>query len=345
MVKRQAEEIRAFILDKIPQHPKDIVDSAASQFSVSRTTIHRHLKTLIKNKQVIKTGTTKAATYLLFSSKNKSIPVGITPGTDEDEIWKTYFEQDFASLKENVKYICNYGFTEMLNNAIAHSQGSGVLIETKWDENAVEIEMLDDGVGIFRKIQDALGLTDPRESILQLSKGKLTTDPDNHTGEGIFFTSRAFDEFAIHANSLLYLRRNAQEDDWFMESRPDEPGKGTFITMKIAFDSKRTLEQIFRAYSNLETFKFDKTHILVTLSKFEEEKYVSRSQAKRLLVGLEKFREVVLDFKGITTVGQGFIDEVFRVFKNKHPEIELKYCNANDTVDFMIKRGLSQESK
>ena len=27
--------------------------------------------------------------------------------------------------------------------------------------------------------------------------GKLTTDPDNHTGEGIFFTSRVFDEFEI----------------------------------------------------------------------------------------------------------------------------------------------------
>ncbi len=309
------------------------------QFSVSRTTIHRHLDTLIKNRQIIKTGTTQAARYFLFGAKNKSIEVKITPETDENEIWKMYFEQDFAALKDNVRDICNYGFTEILNNAIDHSQGSSVLIKTEWDENTVEICISDNGIGIFQKIQTALGLDDPREVILQLSKGKLTTEPDRHTGEGIFFTSRAFDEFIINANGLSYLKRNVEEDDWFVETIADKHQKGTVVIMKIAFDSSRVLEEIFKTYSNPETYKFDKTHIFVNLSKLEEGKYVSRSQAKRLLAGLEKFREIVLDFKDITTVGQGFIDEVFRVFQNKHPEIKLKYQNANDTVDFMIKRG------
>ncbi|MFZ5475538.1 MAG: STAS-like domain-containing protein [Myxococcota bacterium] len=34
--------------------------------------------------------------------------------------------------------------------------------------------------------------------------------------------------------------------------------------------------------------------------------FVSRSEARRLLHGLERFREVVLDFAGVPGVGQGF---------------------------------------
>ena len=58
-------------------------------------------------------------------------------------------------------------------------------------------------------------------------------------------------------------------------------------------------------------------------------------------MGLEKFREVVLDFKGVGSVGQAFVDEIFRVFKNEHPDIKIQYINANDEVGAMIKRGIA----
>ena len=41
-------------------------------------------------------------------------------------------------------------------------------------------------------------------------------------------------------------------------------------------------------------------------------------------------------------MGQGFADEVFRVFQNQHPDIMLNVINANETVLGMIrhvKRG------
>ena len=58
-------------------------------------------------------------------------------------------------------------------------------------------------MGIFKKIQKALDLLDERHAILELAKGKLTTDPKHHTGEGIFFTSRMFDEFTILSGGVL----------------------------------------------------------------------------------------------------------------------------------------------
>lgn len=343
-MQNRAEQIRAFILENIPGHPKDIVAFTAKQFAVSRTTVHRHLNRLVRDKKILKSGTTVRAQYCLFSARDKQIETSVRPGLDEDKIWKDNFERDFSTLNENVSYICNYGFTEIFNNAIDHSEGSCVFVKTEWNQDSVTIQVADDGIGIFKKIKAALGLEDERESILQLSKGKFTTDPQNHTGEGIFFASRCFDEFWIRANGLAY-HKTTKPDDWFFESRKDKQEVGTYVSMRICLNSKRHIEQIFDQYSVSDPddpaiSKFSKTHILVQLSKLEEERYVSRSQAKRILLGLEKFREIVLDFKNISNVGQGFVDEIFRIFKNKHPKIKVDYINANDDVEFMINWGL-----
>ena len=74
----------------------------------------------------------------------------------------------------------------------------------------------------------------------------------------------------------------------------------------------------------------------VTLSGSGEEVYMSRSEADRVLGGLEKFRKVELDFKGIRLIGQGFADEIFRVWQNQHPEVVLTAVNMNPTVEMMV---------
>ena len=338
----RAEKIRAFILKSITNHPKDIVSVTADKFSVTRTTVHRHLNRLAKDGKVLKTGTTNRVVYSLSSSRDKVIDVRIERKLEEHKIWQK-LQQDFLPLEKNIFDICEYGFTEIFNNAIDHSEGRYIRVVTLWSTDAVTLRIIDDGVGIFKKIKQALSLADERESVFQLSKGKLTTDPKGHTGEGIFFTSRAFDKFSILANGLFYSKRNV-EDDWFLETRKDKRDIGTVVSMEIGFDTNRSLKQIFDSYANPETFKFDKTHIWVGLSKLEEESYISRSQAKRLLFGLEKFREVILDFKDVTTVGQGFVDEVFRIFKDRHPNVKIEFVNANEDVKFMILRGAGLQS-
>ncbi|OGQ05876.1 MAG: hypothetical protein A2W61_00230 [Deltaproteobacteria bacterium RIFCSPLOWO2_01_44_7] len=75
----------------------------------------------------------------------------------------------------------------------------------------------------------------------------------------------------------------------------------------------------------------------IQLSESGSEFY-ARSEARRLLVGLDKFKEVVLDFKGVETVGQAFADEIFRVFRSRYPAIHIKPIHANENVSFMIER-------
>lgn len=132
--------------------------------------------------------------------------------------------------------------------------------------------------------------------MLQLSKGKLTTDPSKHSGEGIFFSSKVFDKFAILANGLTYIKDN-NEDDWYFEEKIKKDEISTMFQMEIDLHSTRTLEEVFRKYANPETNAFDRTHIFVKLSLSHEDKFVSRSQAKRILTGLEKFKHIVFDFK------------------------------------------------
>lgn len=202
MVKNQAEEIRTYLLARIPVHPKNIVAQASKDFSCSRTTVHRHLNRLLRDGKIIKSGTTRQAQYFLKSEKNKEIVVSLKEKVEEHKVWQENFQEDFKMLPKNVFDICEYGFMEMLNNAIDHSEGTAAIIKTKWSSKEIEIIIIDEGIGIFRKIKKTLDLEDDRESVLHLSKGKFTTDRENHTGEGIFFTSRAFDDFTITSRSI-----------------------------------------------------------------------------------------------------------------------------------------------
>lgn len=341
MVKSRPQKIRSFLLDRISGHPKDIVSQAMREFNVTRPTIHQHLNKLIHDKQVLKTGRTFGAAYYLVSAFDKNLKFEIVPGLEEHQVWNDYFRPPFTVFPKNIMEICEYGFSEILNNAIDHSEGHEVTIGTSLKEDHINIDIIDNGVGIFRKIKNAFNLSSERDSILQLAKGKLTTDPENHSGEGIFFTSRAMDNFFIWSYELRYVRNN-QEEDWFFDDEKIQ-NNGTGVSMEINIHSTQTLAEVFKQYTTLDAEdipRFDKTHIFISLAKQGEERFVSRSQAKRILSGLEQFSEVILDFNSVQTVGQGFVDEVFRVFQNKFPDIKITYRNANKNVTFMIERSL-----
>ncbi len=49
-----------------------------------------------------------------------------------------------------------------------------------------------------------------------------------------------------------------------------------------------------------------------------------------------------IDFKNIKGIGQGFADEVFRVFALEHPEVGIIPVNACPAVLFMIDRAKSR---
>jgi len=333
----KSSTIQKFILDNVENHPGDIAIVLAKKFGFSRQRAHRCLIREVENGNIIKTGRTRWTHYFLADGKYIQFIEKIKPGIAEDRVWLKYVKPMILSYPENIYRICAYGFTEIFNNAIDHSKGTTIITEIEVSNNTLNIIIKDNGIGIFKKIQKALHLDSIKESILHLSKGKFTTDPLHHTGEGIFFTSRMFDTFSILSSDIFYTFQN---EDWFFSPEKNEDfKKGTLIKMVLSLDSKKTPKGVFDQYADQE-IGFGKTIVAVALSGDPNDPHVSRSQAKRLLMGLEKFNTIILDFKGVVSVGQAFVDEVFRVFKNEYPNITIHHVGANDEVDSMIKRGL-----
>lgn len=333
----KSSAIQKFILDNVENNPRDITAVLAKKFGFSRQRAHRYLIREVENGNIIKTGHTRWTYYFLANGKYLRFIEKIKPGIAEDRVWSKYVKPMILSYPENIYRICAYGFTEIFNNAIDHSKGTTILTEVEISNNTLKITIVDNGIGIFKKIQKALHLDSIKESILHLSKGKFTTDPLNHTGEGIFFTSRMFDSFSILSSDIFYIFQN---EGWFLSPEKNEDFKqGTLIKMVISLDSKKTPKDVFDQYADQE-IGFGKTIVAVALSGDPNDPQVSRSQAKRLLMGLEKFNTIILDFKGVVSVGQAFVDEVFRVFKNEYPNVTIHHVGANEEVEFMIKRGL-----
>jgi len=238
-----------------------------------------------------------------------------------------------ANIPQNILQICHHGFTEMVNNAIDHSEGTNLKIRALRTYTSIELQVSDNGVGIFNKIQREFNLDDPLHAILELSKGKLTTDPAHHSGEGIFFTSRIFDRFTILSDKLSFEHLES-DNDWLLENK-DTVFAGTLVNMRIDLRSKQTTQQVFNRYTS-DDFGFTKTHVPVFLARYGNENLVSRSQAKRLLTRFERFREIVLDFDNVESIGQAFADEIFRVFANQNPSVHLIPMNTNQQVRKMI---------
>ena len=335
--REERHRVQDFIVHTLPDHPGDITRVTAVEFSISRQAVNRYLRALKAEHVIEARGAGRNTTYSLVVTEHV-IRLDIVPGLAEHRVWRDNVLPLLPEMRQNVREICEYGFTEMFNNVIEHSESQVADIAVLYDAVKVELWVADEGVGIFDKIQARFGLDDSREAILELAKGKLTSDPDNHTGEGIFFTSRMFDKFEILSGKLAFLVKPAV---WDILLEMDEREKGTAVCMEIRRDSPRTKKAVFDRYSVDDgEFGFSRTVIPVTLLQYEGESLVSRSQAKRLIARFERFKEVILDFKGIVTVGQAFSDEVFRVFRDSHPKVNLIYVNANEDVERMIRRVL-----
>ncbi len=343
----RAAEIEAFIADQVVEHPSDIARLTAERFGISRQAVNRHLARLVEEGKLSAEGSTRSRKYVPVLRVKETFDLPLSPSLEEHRVWMDRVEPLLGDIPENVREICSYGFTEMLNNAIDHSEGTKVSIQVRCSIAEIYLFILDDGMGIFRKIAKVLDLDDERHAIFELSKGKLTTDATRHSGEGIFFTSQMFDTFGLSSGDLALHR--VKGESWLLDRR--EPWiqgdqafiEGTLVLMKISPRSTRTSKEVFDRFSAPldEDYGFVRTHVPVALARHGAENLVSRSQAKRLLARFERFKEVLLDFKGVPTIGQAFADEVFRVFANLHPDTRLTWHNATPEVEAMIRRALS----
>lgn len=348
----KSQQIRQFIITEVEDSPKDIAKLTAEQFDISRQAVHRHLRRLLEEKILVASGATRGTeyelrnlvewekSYLLFEplAESKHLLAESKHPLEENDVWDGDIHPRLKHLPKNVIDIWHCCFTEMFNNALEHSKGDRIWVNFAENAATATISIHDDGVGIFKKIQTTMQLSDERHASIELAKGKFTTDPDNHSGEGIFFTSRMLNEFQILSGSILFAHFHGEESAWVEEFKTPRPG--TAVMMKLDNTTDRTSEQVFTQFASADSdYTFNKTIIPIHLALYGDDALVSRSQAKRVLVRLERFDTVIFDFKKVERIGQAFADEIFRVFAKRHPQIHLSAINHNEAVERMIRRA------
>lgn len=311
--------------------------------AVSRQYVSFVIGKMVKEGELVREGSGRWSTYALAKNEDylghrirKRLPL---VGLKEHEVLNDIMRVS-AVLKrvpENVRSIFNYAFSEMLNNAIDHSLSKNVDIVVSEEKDLLRFVVNDYGIGVFRNVMNQRRLTSELEAIQDLLKGKTTTAPQAHSGEGIFFTSKAADVFVLDSFGLRLRIDNLVKDVFVEELSPAK--QGTRVTFEITTNSKRHLNaDVFSTYqTDPEEPAFDKTEIKIKLYTMGTI-YVSRSQARRIVTGLDKFKLVILDFDKVPTIGQAFADEIFRVFAQKHPEVQIKPINMNEAVEFMVRR-------
>lgn len=322
------KSIILYLLEKIEQKAENPSQIVAETFDINRNTVHTYINQLVSDNVIkrIKRGLYElvetSSEYFFSRSKNEI--------RNETQIYNLTLKPQICELPSNVQEIWEYAFSEMVNNVIDHSEAEKLIIIIKKNFLNTRVAIGDDGVGIFEKIKNYFGLATPEDAICELFKGKLTTDKANHSGEGIFFSSKLMDEFAIFSKDKIFTMDRFQSSN--IISNPNGKESATVVVMKLSNYTHKKSKEVFDKYTDSDG-GFTKT--IIPLKNVFDASPVSRSQARRVLNCLDKFKEIVLDFDMIDWIGQGFAHQIFVVFKNQHPDIHIIPVNMNEDVTKM----------
>lgn len=336
-------DMRAKIKELLKTKKRASSTEIARRLGFSRQYISQVLRVMTNASEIVKFGSTRAAFYTLPELIDEIGPSAIRRRLRNQNIKEHEVFEDlvsafpaFRTAPENIKSIVYYAFSEMLNNAIEHSRSENIEVELENNGGIVRFVVSDFGIGVFRNVMQQRHLTSELEAMQDLLKGKVTTDPKAHTGEGIFFTSKSADRFVLESFRHRMVVDNTIPDIFFQDEK--RINRGTRVIFTISRNGTKHLNEIFEKYqSKPGSYAFDKAEVHIRLFTLGTV-YISRSQARRVLVGLEKFKKVILDFDRVPNVGQAFADEIFRVFQSRHPEIFIEPINMQETVRFMVER-------
>jgi anti-sigma regulatory factor (Ser/Thr protein kinase) len=314
------------------QHPAELASCVAERCGVTRATANRALRQLAALGWVEQGGTPRKPRWRPGTLRQVVRSYALA-GLQEDLPWSRDFAPYFA-LPDNVARMVQHAFTELLNNAIDHSEGTSVTVSLRQNATQAQLLVSDDGRGLFDKIRERFAIDDPVLVMLELAKGKLTSAPERHTGRGLYFSARLADIVDLHANANAFQHRDWEGAGW-RRSRA-LARQGTSIYLAIALDTRRTLDAVMRAASlDGEGYGFERTSVplrLLSAAGCLE----SRAQAKRVTARLSQFHCAQMDFDGVTDIGHGFADELFRVFAREHPTVDLVPTNMTPRVAAMV---------
>ncbi|MBQ9333559.1 MAG: DUF4325 domain-containing protein [Lachnospiraceae bacterium] len=333
-------EIKLYLLRKIDDDEADLISKVSDAFGISSTSVKRYLEAELNDGHIHADNAAGCGYSLAFDSRSFQYDIDSIAEHEDTIVYKDILP--ILKTNDNAGKIWRYVLSEIFNNALEHSQGTTVRVIVETGHLYTRIVLSDDGIGIFRSVTEAMkqyGFHNPtpEDAVMELYKGRFTSSPERHTGEGIFFTMKLLDKTAIVSDGSV-LRSGYEGAPAYIRSHlltyaMRLAKKGTVVDMRLENDTHRDAGEVFNQYTTPDEGLY-KTRIPVLEACMDREP-VARSQARRICARLDSFKEVILDFGRIEFMGQGFADEIFRVFHNAHPDVVLTPVNMTPDVNNM----------
>jgi anti-sigma regulatory factor (Ser/Thr protein kinase) len=314
-----------------------LVSHVMQRLDISRPRARKLLQTLVDSQWLRKSGSRNRPSYSPGPMRQVVQRYALA-GLQEDQPWRHDFAP-FFELPDAVLRMAQHAMTELLNNAIDHSGGSTVAVSMRQTATQLQLMVSDDGCGLFAHLQTHCGIPDAQTAVLELSKGKLTSAPAQHSGQGLFVVSQLADVLDLQANEAAFQRRAWASAPWqhsAVSRKVQSPG--TTVYLAIPLDTARSLDQVLRARSSSgQAYANERTVVpLHVLSQDAGGVLATRAEAKRAVARLALFKSAEIDFAGVHDIGQGFADEMFRVFRQRHPQVELVPLRMSPRVAEMV---------
>jgi anti-sigma regulatory factor (Ser/Thr protein kinase) len=314
-------------------HPHDLTAQLAKRHAVTRATIARHLKRLVEQGWLQREAGARAR--FKPGTQREVTTDYATAGLDEHTPWMRDVQPALA-LPAGAARVAQHVFGELLNNAIDHGEATTVTVSIRQTPTHLHMLISDDGVGVFNQLARRAGLEDAQRAALELAKGRLTTQPACHGGRGLFFVARMVEAMNLQSDGQVLQWRGHGGSVQFRIHPLKRAGTTVFVSLRLDTDLRPS--DAYGAYGSEQApLDFSRTQVPLRMLTDGGLSLDSRAQARWIVSRLELFATAELDFDGVEDIGPSFIDEVFRVYAQAHPEVALEPRRANERVQRLLK--------
>ena len=190
-MRRKKPEIFALAVEEAKKPGGLKVSQLVKKVGLSRQQIVRYLTELCEASILKREGKGPAVVYRFYDQIQPIVTVEMQTSDlgalSEDQFYQNLVRPHLDHLPKSTLSILNHGTTEMLNNIIDHSQSAQMTFSMSEDAKDIYVELTDDGIGIFEKNREAFGAKNLYEAVAETAKGRQTSAPEAHAGEGIFY--------------------------------------------------------------------------------------------------------------------------------------------------------------
>jgi anti-sigma regulatory factor (Ser/Thr protein kinase) len=305
----------------------------ARDLGLTRQAVHHHLKELVATGELTMHGAGRGARYTAANASTYTLTFPLDD-LEPQAVWPALAAEVpvLAELPAPIAQTFFGATTEIVNNAQTHSGAQTVSLEVTASGAELALTITDEGIGAFESVRRHLGLERLVEAADRLLKGGISAA--GQAGEGLLVVTRLAERLYIEANGLA-LRIDNEREDTALGTSPRS--HGTRVRYVGRVDRAASLEDVLEA---LGGSAITRTRAVVALAMGSSE-FVSREEARAVASGLDRFREVELDFCGVESVGQGFVDELFGSWQRAHPEVRLVPTRMNEAVAHWVNAKLT----